>query len=146
MAETPSVASDIEGQRLRRPADELKRVVLSRGGRWDQPGEGKGAEIALGDARMRVVFSSATGLSRKIILYGPPWPPRDPAFYAAIIRRFGFPDDPYGDHCSRIWNAYGPRKGIQVEWYRPCNTDSPSAPQEMRLVDMADPESKKERE
>ncbi|CAA7614341.1 exported hypothetical protein [Magnetospirillum sp. LM-5] len=145
-AEIPSLTSDVEGLRLRQPADELKALVLSRGGSWTQWAVGAPAEIALGDARLRVVFSSATGLSRKVVLYGPPWPPRDPGFYAAIIQRFGLPEHPYAAQCTKAWNTYGQNNDIQVEWYRPCKTDSPSAPQEMRLVDMADPESKKERE
>ncbi|OAN50030.1 hypothetical protein [Magnetospirillum moscoviense] len=144
-AEIPAPTSDIEGLRLRRSAEELKALVLSRGGTWTQWAEGAPADISFGEIKLRVGFSLSTGLSRKIILYGPPWPPRDPGFYASIIQRFGFPDTPYGDRCSRIWNAIGARKHIQVEWYRPCNTDSASAPQEMRLVDMADPQSMKDR-
>ena len=75
------------------------------------------ADITLGDSKLRVVFSLSTGLSRKIVLSSPNWSPRDPAFYAAIIQRFGFPDNPHAQHCIRVWNAYGQNNDIQVEWY-----------------------------
>ena len=145
-AETPSLTSDIHGLHLRRRADELKRNVLAQGGTWAQLGEGMPADITLGDSKLRVVFSLSTGLSRKIVLYGPNWSPGDPAFYTAIIQRFGFPDNPYGPHCLRVWNAYGQNDDTQVEWYRPCDKTSASAAQEMRLVDWADPDSQKERQ
>lgn len=144
-AEPPSLNRDILGLRLRRPAEELKQDVLARGGTWAQLGEGMPAEITLGGSKLRVVFSLTTGVSREIVLYGPHWPPRDSAFYTAIIQRFGFPDNPYAQDCRRVWNAYGQNNDIRVEWYRPCDKDAPTAPQEMRLVDMADPHSKKER-
>lgn len=144
-AETPSLSSDILGLRLRRPAEELKQDVLARGGTWTQLGEGMPAEITLGESKLRVVFSLTTGLSRKDVLYGPHWPPRDPAFYAAIIQRFGFPDYPFVAKCTNAWNVIRENDEVQVEWYRPCDKDASNAPQEMRLVDMADPHSKKER-
>lgn len=144
-AEAPSLTSDIQGLRLRRPAEELRQEVLARGGTWAQLGEGMPAEITLGDSKLRVVFSLTTRLSRKIVLYGPHWPPRDPAFYAAIIQRFGFPDYPFVAKCTNAWNVIRENDEVQVEWYRPCDKDASSAPQEMRLVDMADPHSKKER-
>lgn len=144
-AEVPSLSSDILGLRLRRPAEELKQDVLARGGTWTQLGEGMPAEITFSDSRLQVAFSPTTALSREIVLYGPHWPPRDPTFYATVIQRFGFPDHPIAAQCTRAWNARGQDNDIQVEWYRPCDKDASSAPQEMRLVDMADPHPKKER-
>ncbi len=145
-AETPSLTSDIEGLHLRRTANDLRQTVLARSGTWFQPAEGAPAEITFGDTKIRVVFSLSTGLSRKIILYGPLWPPRNPAFYGSIIRRYGFPDNPIAARCTIAWNTYRETKEVQVEWYGPCAADGISASQEMRLVDMADPQSKKDRQ
>ncbi|TAN73909.1 MAG: hypothetical protein EPN20_02995 [Magnetospirillum sp.] len=142
VTEIASPESALLGLRLRRTVDALKAHVRAVGGSWIQAAPAGPAEIVLGDQKVRVLFAASTGLSREIILYGPPWPPKDPAFYASIISRFGFPRNTRQEQCSRImWGV----ENIEVEWRRTCSTGPVIPFQEMRLVDMADPESRRDR-
>lgn len=140
--EQQTVSTKIEGLRLRQSQEALKRVVLARKGTWFQAASGAPAEVTMGGKKLQVIFSQATGLSREIVVHGPPLVPGDgKPFYAAIIRRFGFPADPYLK-CGAAWD---PKPEVQVEWRHDCGTHPQPAAQEMRLIDMADPESLKQR-
>ncbi|WP_173979177.1 hypothetical protein [Magnetospirillum sp. UT-4] len=138
----PSPATEVEALRLRRSAADLKQLVAARGGSWFQPAEGAPAEIGFGDTRLKVIFSLATGLSREIVLYGPPPAEGDHAFQSAVISRFGFPIKYDDVVCADVWSD---TDEIAVEWRSPCSKQPNLPLQEMRLVDMADPESRRVR-
>lgn len=136
VVERISLQTDLDGLTLRQSRDALMAVAAGRGGIWRDGSDGRRAEVTFParGTRYRIAFSAATGLSREIAQIGPPRNNRSD-FVFAIERRFGgFRMNPWrGDDNVIVEHFFG-------------KLDDKPVPQELRLVDMNDPESQRERQ
>lgn len=136
VVERISLQTDLEGLTLRQSRDAPMAVAAVRGGVWRDGGESRRAEVTFPaqGTRYRIAFSAATGLSREIAQIGP-LPDKRADFVFAIERRFGvFQMNPWrGDDNVIVEHFFG-------------KLDDTPVPQELRLVDMTDPESQRERQ
>lgn len=137
VAEPIGIATDLEGMTLRRPRDYLAKAVSARGGIWTEVADGRTAEAFFPEkgTRYRIGFAVETGLSREIAEIGP-LPSAHHDFIFAIQRRFGV-------YKLKPWQG---SDSIQVEYKGGYVNGEPIAPQEMRVVDMNDAESQRERQ
>lgn len=135
VAEPIGIGTDLEGMTLRQPRDHLAKVVAARGGIWKEAADGRTAEATFPGkgTRYRIRFAIESGLSREIAEIGP-LPSERSDFIFAIQRRFGV-------YKLKSWKG---SDDIQVEYGGGYENGQPLAPLEMRLVDTAASESRRQ--
>lgn len=135
VAEPIGIGTDLEGMTLRQPRDHLAKVVAARGGIWKEVADGRTAEATFPGkgTRYRIRFATETDLSREIAEIGP-LPSDRHDFIFAIQRRFGA-------YELKPWKG---SDDIQVEHVEGYVSGKPIAQQEMRLVDTAASESRRQ--